>query len=232
MKQTITVRLNDDAIEVQLRQSRRATRLILKLDPKQNVFNLTKPPRTSEQSVRDFIVQSMPWMKSMHEKQGQTVPFAHDNIIPVLGVDHKIQYAYADTPHVTQEAGELRVTGFDPIIIPGLVKDWLRAQVFRHISDICQSYARQVNREIYSIQIKDTASRWGSCSRNGKLSFSWRLVFAPNDVIRYVCAHEVAHLEEMNHSSAFWAKVEELYPDYATNRLWLKQNGKTLFRYG
>jgi predicted metal-dependent hydrolase len=82
------------------------------------------------------------------------------------------------------------------------------------------------------ITVKDTKSRWGSCSHSGNLAYSWRLVLAPQSVAEYVCAHEVAHLMEMNHSPKFWKLVGTLCPDYANQRRWLKVNGKSLFIYG
>ena len=80
--------------------------------------------------------------------------------------------------------------------------------------------------------VRDTRSRWGSCSSTSRLSFSWRLVLAPEPVIDYVVAHEVAHLQEMNHSPRFWQLVARLVPDLGPPRAWLKTNGAQLLRYG
>ena len=81
------------------------------------------------------------------------------------------------------------------------------------------------------ITVRDTATRWGSCSSARTLSFSWRLIFAPDYVRDYVVAHEVAHLKEMNHSPRFWAHVETLTPHTRRARKWLRENGRTLLRY-
>jgi len=80
--------------------------------------------------------------------------------------------------------------------------------------------------------VRDTKSRWGSCSGKGSLSFSWRLILAPDTVIDYVVAHEVAHLAEMNHGPRFWDLVERLSPGNAAPRTWLKQHRSRLFSYG
>jgi predicted metal-dependent hydrolase len=99
----------------------------------------------------------------------------------------------------------------------------------RHrLSDACDRYAAQVGRKHAGLTLRDTRSRWGSCSAAGKLMFSWRLAMAPPEVLDYVAAHEVAHLVEMNHAPAFWAVVARLMPDYQRHRNWLKQNGATL----
>ncbi|MBO5209101.1 MAG: M48 family metallopeptidase [Lachnospiraceae bacterium] len=78
------------------------------------------------------------------------------------------------------------------------------------------------------ITIRDQKTRWGSCSGNGTLSFNWRLMLAPPAILDYVVVHELCHLTHMNHSAAFWAAVESVYPDYKTARKWLKEHGHEL----
>jgi predicted metal-dependent hydrolase len=79
-----------------------------------------------------------------------------------------------------------------------------------------------------ALAVRDTRTRWGSCTSQGRLSFSWRLVLAPPAVLRYVAVHEVCHLLEANHQPPFWALVEQLMPDYREHRLWLRRQGSTL----
>ncbi|RYG21417.1 M48 family peptidase, partial [bacterium] len=83
-----------------------------------------------------------------------------------------------------------------------------------------------------SIAIKDTRSRWGSCSSEGRLNFSWRLVCAPPFALDYVAAHEVAHIKEMNHSDRFWKQVERCFPDWREARAWLHERGGALHSIG
>ena len=78
------------------------------------------------------------------------------------------------------------------------------------------------------ITIRDQKTRWGSCSARGTLSFNWRLMLAPPTILDYVVVHELCHLTHMNHSAAFWQKVESVYPDYRTARKWLKDHGQEL----
>jgi predicted metal-dependent hydrolase len=82
------------------------------------------------------------------------------------------------------------------------------------------------------ISIRDQASRWGSCSTTGALSFSWRLVLAPRHVLDYLAAHEVAHLLEMNHSARFWRLLGRMCPDMERAKAWLDVHGTDLHRYG
>ena len=101
--------------------------------------------------------------------------------------------------------------------------------VLEEQSHLCAS---AIGATVNCTSVRDTKTRWGSCSPNGNLSYSWRLIFAPSSVSHYVCCHEVAHLLEMNHSPKFWKVVEGLCPDYKKQRQWLRANSSTLFRYG
>ena len=92
-------------------------------------------------------------------------------------------------------------------------------------------HSRAVGREFRQLTLKDTRSRWGSCSAEGNLMFSWRLILAPPSVLDYVVAHEVAHLRHMDHSRAFWNVVRKVCPEYQAPRNWLRREGAGLHRY-
>ncbi len=92
-------------------------------------------------------------------------------------------------------------------------------------------HAARLGQPFGRITLRDTRGRWGSCTAAGDLMFSWRLILAPDAVLDYVAAHEVAHLAEMNHSPRFWAAVARLCPDYAAQRDWLRQHGASLMAY-
>jgi predicted metal-dependent hydrolase len=100
------------------------------------------------------------------------------------------------------------------------------------LSRRAHALAAKVNRRINRITVRDTKSRWGSCSATANLSFSWRLILAPKSVFHYVVAHEVAHLVEMNHGPRFWRLVDQLAPNSERQRIWLKRNRTRLLRYG
>ena len=89
-------------------------------------------------------------------------------------------------------------------------------------------HTEQLGKPAAGLRVKDTKSRWGSCTSDGKLSFSWRIAMAPAHVLNYLAAHEVAHLEEMNHGPKFWALCRRLCPDTDTAKAWLKRHGSAL----
>ena len=110
--------------------------------------------------------------------------------------------------------------------------DWLKSEAQRTISPLCLAKAAKIDRRVRRVVVRSQRSRWGSCGANGHLSFNWRLILAPDDVLDYVVAHEVAHLMEMNHSPAFWRVVRRLTPEMENARAWLNRKGQQLYRYG
>ena len=103
-----------------------------------------------------------------------------------------------------------------------------RAAAKQYIYERVEYYKELTGGHYTSIRIGDQKTRWGSCSSNGTLSFSWRLMLAPPRVLDYVVIHELCHLTYMNHSREFWAKVASIDPDYREHRKWLKDNGDSL----
>ena len=91
--------------------------------------------------------------------------------------------------------------------------------------------AQIIDAKITSISVKDTKSRWGSCSTRGSINYNWRIVLAPKEVIEYLVCHEVSHLKHLNHSTDFWATVKELCPHCKEARRWLKIRGRELYKY-
>ncbi|GCC11564.1 hypothetical protein IPdc08_01619 [archaeon] len=105
---------------------------------------------------------------------------------------------------------------------------WYKEKAHEKISERVQWYASKKGLKYSKINITNDQKRWGSCSPNGNLNFSWRLIMAPLSVIDYVVVHELIHLEERNHSKSFWLKVKTLMQDYEIYKKWLRYNGYLL----
>ncbi|AWB11025.1 hypothetical protein TDSAC_1689 [Thermodesulfobium acidiphilum] len=105
----------------------------------------------------------------------------------------------------------------------GVFIDWYKKEAFNIISERVKWYAQKSNLKYSKINITNAQKRWGSCSSNGNLNFSYRLIMAPISVIDYVVVHELAHLKEKNHGKNFWIKVRMLMPDYKKHENWLKR---------
>ncbi|MEI6437403.1 MAG: SprT family zinc-dependent metalloprotease [Candidatus Omnitrophota bacterium] len=105
---------------------------------------------------------------------------------------------------------------------------WYKREARRFITERVEFFARKDGFRYQSLRITSARRRWGSCTTAGTLSFSWRLVMAPLDVIDYVVVHELAHLDHCDHSPRFWGRVRSLYSDTDRCRAWLKKNGPAL----
>jgi predicted metal-dependent hydrolase len=112
-----------------------------------------------------------------------------------------------------------------------LTEEQGRREARARITLIAQSEARALGVEYARITLRDQRSRWGSCSSRGALSFNWRLVLAPHDVLDYVVVHEVCHLVEHNHSARFWQLVQRRRPNYRESKRWLDEHGWEILAY-
>ena len=108
------------------------------------------------------------------------------------------------------------------------METWVRAFAKKHLTERLTFYAQQMHTSYQKITIRDTSSRWGSCSSTGTISFSYRLILAPTSIIDYVVIHELAHTVHHNHGKAFWNLVGTYYKEYKKARAWLKASGHTL----
>ena len=108
---------------------------------------------------------------------------------------------------------------------------WYKAQARRFFTQEVEAEKAKYHFKYNEISIKDTVSRWGSCSTQKNFNFNWRLVMAPPEILSYVVNHEIAHLSYMNHSKEFWALVSQRFPKYIEAKKWLKTNGANLFNF-
>jgi predicted metal-dependent hydrolase len=172
------------------------------------------------------------WIAARLEALPRPVAFVEGAIVPVLGTPHRIrQESDPEAPPVMIADGEIRVRG-DPAHLSRRVHDHLVRLARQELTRRARLLAAQIGKPIARVTVRDTKSRWGSCSARGCLSFSWRLVLAPESVVDYVVAHEVAHLAEMNHGPRFWRLVQSLTPDCAAPRAWLNRHRNQLLAYG
>jgi predicted metal-dependent hydrolase len=218
-------------LPVRLRPSARATRLKLRIDPSFDGVEIVVPNGVSRKVAISMLHQHGDWVTAHMNRLPERVQFAPGAWIPFLGQDHAIRAVPDAKRGVWVEAGVIWVSG-QPEHTNRRVTDFLKKQAKLEIAPRAHAYAEMINKKVNRISLKDTRTRWGSCSSSGNLSFSWRLVLAPEDVLDYVVAHEVAHLQELNHSARFWAVVEDLYGPSKKQQHWLKKHGAALHRYG
>ena len=217
-------------LPVTLKRMKRARRISVRLHPKERGVIVTLPARASLRAARDFAESARGWVEAQMDKTPQAASFAADASFPLRGAPCRIVHC-PERRDVRYEDGVLLVGG-GAEFLARRVRDWLKARARTTLTARTAEHASRLGARITRITLRDTRSRWGSASHTGALSFSWRLILAPEAVLEYVAAHEVAHLREMNHSPRFWRLVEELCPQYESARRWLRRHGGELHRIG
>jgi predicted metal-dependent hydrolase len=220
-------------VRVKFKRNNRARRLIVRLDRKGEAVAVTVPPRVSRKEALAFVDKSRAWIAERLARQPQAIAFAPGAEVVLRGVAHLIV-------HEPDRRGLIRLSA-DParILVPGdaahlkrRLTDWLKREAKRDLLAASEHHARAIGVSFRRLSIRDQASRWGSCSADGSLSYSWRLILAPSHVLDYVAVHEVAHLKHMNHGMRFWRLVLTHCPHAGEARSWLRQYGGSLHRYG
>ncbi len=183
----------------------------------------------------EFTSSRRDWIAEQLKDMPCRIAFTDGATIPLGGIDHVVRFVPGRRGGVWCEDNQIFVTGR---VEHGArrLKDWLKTHAKAVIGPAARTMATELDRKVAAIGIRDTRSRWGSCTATGRLAFSWRLVLAPKNVLTYVIAHEVAHLKHMHHGPAFWRTVDSLLVeskvDAALARDWLRTHGAALHRYG
>ncbi|MEZ5872971.1 MAG: SprT family zinc-dependent metalloprotease [Nitratireductor sp.] len=219
------------ALPVSVVESPRARRLTLRIVPGGRALKVTIPPHVSESQVDQFIARNQNWIASRIARIPEPVEADSGAVIPYLGLDHRIIHLdrLRGVVEAREVAGEpaLLVPG-EPSRVTGKLATFLKTQAREQLNLAVDRHSRALGVRAKSVRITDTTSRWGSCSTTRTLSFSWRIIMAPPEVLDYLAAHEVAHLREMNHSQAFWDHVRAICPNMERHKSWLRRNGARL----
>ncbi|MCR9147609.1 MAG: M48 family metallopeptidase [Rhodobacteraceae bacterium] len=216
-------------VNLHLRRSGRARRISLRVSGVDGKVTLTLPHGVNEREALAFARTKADWLRAQLGRQPESVEVVPGTAVPLGGRMIRVE-AGGKGRRVQLADDALWVPG-DAAEAGARVRAWLKATARDRLADASDRYAAALGRAYSRITLRDTRSRWGSCTHDGGLMYSWRLVMAPVDVLDYVAAHEVAHLAEMNHGPAFWATVDRLMPGYKAPRRWLRENGAHLHRY-
>ncbi len=246
-----TVRLTGGPLHYVLRRSPLARRLRVTIHPDRGVV-VTVPATTrgraaaiTDTLVRNFLDEREPWIRrhlARHEATAATLdsrpPLDEGRLVPYLGQPHRVRVVTAPvgtrTSRVSRVGGETE----DELLVERAARDarptadildaWFRARARLALEAAVARHAPLLGVAPTSITIRDTTSRWGSCSRQGALSFCWRLILAPPAALEAVAVHELCHLRVFGHGPRFWELLETRVPDYAVWRRWLKRHGPEL----
>ena len=223
--------IDGQKVAVMVRLNPRARRMIMRVNPVSGEVMVTAPARMGRAAALAFVRGETQWVSRQRAQAPKQVALAPGALVPFLGVAHRIRAAGEKGPApVWREGEEIFVSGRTEHAARRLT-DFFKQEARKNFEASALAYGERLGVRPTRITVRDTATRWGSCSSARTLSFSWRLIFAPYYVRDYVVAHEAAHLKEMNHGPRFWAHVEALTPHARRARKWLRENGRNLLRY-
>ena len=212
-------------LDITLRRSARAKRFSLRVSRLDGRVTLSMPLRAREAEALRFAAEQEGWIrKTLAQMPGRRVVSLGD-VVPVEGQMRRLVQGAGRS--VRLEGEQLLVPG-DPTQAGVRVGAFVKVLARDRLAAACDRHAARLGRSYTRLTLRDTRSRWGSCAHDGALMFSWRLIMAPPPVLDYVAAHEVAHLVQMNHSPAFWAVVDRLFPRWQVQRGWLHSEGQAL----
>ena len=188
----------------------------------------------SQKKAEQFVIEHRTWIQQKLAELPTPVLFTDGSIIPVLGKERLIAITHNPDSKITRirlddEHLQVNTNRDDP---SGRITRFLKTEAKETLTNLAREKAGILEREVAAVQIRDTKSRWGSCGPDGRISLSWRLIFAPWDAMDYVVAHEVAHLIHMNHSRKFWDLCASLSDNYKEGKKWMRNQGNDLMRYG
>lgn len=216
---------------VQWRRSARARRVSLRIDPSQGLVVVTLPMRAGRAAGMALLNDNADWVTGRLAALPQATRLEDGGSITLHGTDCPMRHAPEARGGAFMQDGVLHVTGAQEFFARR-VTDFLRQEARRHLARLSHETCLRAGVAPRRVTVKDTRTRWGSCSPDGVLMFCWRLIMAPPFVQEYVVAHEVAHLKHLNHGRAFWALTDQLTPHRAAATAWLHEEGARLLRVG
>jgi predicted metal-dependent hydrolase len=223
----------DVSVRVVLRRHPTARRINLRVRRRNGEVVMTLPNGAEVARARDFAESCFDWIAARLSLLPRPVALVPGSLITLRGEPCLIHAGKAGSA-VRQRRmadGSLRLYA-DPASSAADVRAYIERAAMADLRRSVASYARRLGVTARSIELKDTSSRWGSCSSEGDLCFSWRLALAPHFVLDYLAAHEVGHLRDMSHSAGYWRMVQEVCPHTDAAEDWLRDNDTALYSIG
>ena len=217
---------------IEIRPIRGARRMRLRYDEARGVLKLTCPVRTSRRSALSWALDQREWINAQIARARPAEPFEPGAIIPVAGRQTKLVWAEDELRTPRMRLDELRCggprAGFERRI-----EAFLKRLALDAMSREAAEFSAAAGVKAKSVSVGDAGSRWGSCSSEGRIRLSWRLILAPPEVRRHVVSHEVAHLRHLDHGPEFKALEARLFgPGLSEAKAALRRVGPRLRRLG
>jgi predicted metal-dependent hydrolase len=221
-------------VPVRLIVNPRARHVSVRIDPMRREAVATAPTKRHLKHAAQFAAERAGWIAHELSRLPQGVLLAPGARVPLRGVIHELVYEHG------RSAARVELGDPPRLVAPAPDAALFESRLLRHFKELARAdltarvsaHASTLGVRPARLQVKELRSRWGSCSIDGVLSFSWRLILAPHFVLDYLAAHETAHLREMNHSRRFWAHVRACTPEFERGREWLHEHGCALHAVG
>lgn len=223
--------LDGMSVPLTIRRNKQARRMIVRIDPKTDGVKLTLPWYVAESEGLSFLNSQTTWLRRRLGKLTPRIAFADGVEIEILGETYRVQSRPDAKRGVWIEDGAIHVSGRPEHMVRRLT-DWLKAEAKKKLSALSDEKAAMIGKTVKRVTVRDTTSRWGSCTHDGALNYSWRLIMAPSFVFDFIVAHEVAHLIERNHGPNFHLLVDQLTDEAERAEAWLSVHGAKLHRIG
>lgn len=224
-----------DVHRIEVKRVECARRFTLRVRAASRDVVLTMPARGSMKAAREFAERHAAWIGARLDRLPRPIFFEPQSSAPVRGVDHLIVHrpgARGVVWTADGESGPILCVAGELAHVARRVADYFKREARRDLEAAVARHAATLGLGKTRITLRDTTSRWGSCSSTGALNFSWRLIMAPPFVLDYLAAHEVAHLVHMDHSPAYWRVTRRLFPETDRAEAWLKAHGAELHSFG
>jgi len=219
-----TVTIGGRSYAVVIARHRRARRYVLRMAD-DATLRLTVPRGASIGGGLRFAERQRAWIdRERLRMRAKLTPWGHGTLVRFRGVLEPLHVSGCDIVCGTER---IRITGRDADARPA-VESHLMTLATRELSDRCLRFARDAGYVVKRVAIRSPKSRWGSCSPTGVVMLNWGLVQMPQSVADYVIYHELAHLEQPNHSRRFWRVVARLCPEWQSAERWLRKHGKEI----
>jgi predicted metal-dependent hydrolase len=234
-----TITLGGRLVNYRVRRSPRARRITLRVLPGAGL-EIVVPQRGRLPALTDLLRERAGWILGALDRVAATgeaaPPLADGALVPYRGDDHRllVRGVPGARPTVARDAAARVLTvRHDPAAhdLAATLEGWYRAEARAVLTARTVACAAILGVTYTRLTIRDTRSRWGSCSAAGGLNFSWRLILAPPAILDYVVIHELAHRRELNHGARFWALVAAHCPTFRQDRTWLRAHGGSLLAF-
>lgn len=221
----------DLGFDMKVIYSNRSRKLTLRIDKKERIAVLTIPKYCSRKKAVSFVESHQDWVLDNLKRIPELKSFQENENISIFGKSYQIVHTDIRGNTRLDKKNKILYISGGKEFLHRRVKDFIKKEALTEFTKRSIEVAEKIGKTVHNVCIKDTKSRWASCSSLNNINYSWRLALAPEYVIRYIVAHEVSHLKHHDHSAYFWALVEFLEEDANKGKEWLTENGHLLYMY-